>query len=140
MLFFSSPAAVSPRAAGMRRFLLTSGDTGHDEPFSATSCVVSTRSRKVISPSASDAGCGRGRMLSPPRKWSSAATGTLRSTQGIGVAGINRFVVAVKDFPDDSGMRLTKIWDWLRCWWCTRAGKQVLRWILRASQDLLTDR
>ena len=37
-------------------------------------------------------------MLSLPRKWSSAATGTLQSTQGIGVAGISRFVVAVKDF------------------------------------------
>ena len=58
----------------------------------------STRSRKVISASESDAGCGRGRMLSPSRKWSSAATGTLRSTQGIGVAGISRFEVAVIDF------------------------------------------
>ena len=27
-------AAVSPRAAGMRRLLLTSGDTGHDQTFS----------------------------------------------------------------------------------------------------------
>ena len=69
-----------------------------------TSCVVTTRSRKVISATEIDAGCGRGRMLSPPRKWSSAVTDTLRSTQGNGVAGISRFVVAVT-VPDDSGMR-----------------------------------
>ena len=38
-------------------------------------------------------------MLSPPRKWLSAATDMLRDSQGNGVAGINRFVVAVIDFP-----------------------------------------
>ena len=37
-------------------------------------------------------------MLSLTRKWLSAATGKLRNTQGIGVAGISRFVVAVIDF------------------------------------------
>ena len=37
-------------------------------------------------------------MLSPPRKWLSAATGKLRDTQGNGVAGISKFVAAVIDF------------------------------------------
>ena len=47
----------------------------------------------MISATEDDAGCGKGRMISPPRKWLSAATGTLRSTQDIGVAGISKFVV-----------------------------------------------
>ena len=41
-------------------------------------------------------------MLSPPLpQLVKCGYGTLRSTQGIGVAEISRFVVEVKDFLDD---------------------------------------
>ena len=76
--FSSRATAAVPPRAGMRRFHSDLW-TGHDQPFQtfcpafffqkcytrSTSCVVSTRSRKVISATEIDAGCGRGRMLSP---------------------------------------------------------------------------
>ena len=104
MLFLSSDCSSDTR----RWYAALLPDTGHDQPIPdflpcfqrcctrSTSCVVTTRSRKVNSATENDAGCGRGRMLSPlsPLQVVKCGYGTLRSTQGIGVAGISRFAVA----------------------------------------------
>ena len=109
MLFLSSHCSSVTTRCGMRRFLLTSGDAGHDQPFPdfllcffqmcctrSTSCVVSTRSRKVISASESDASCGRECVLSPASVkcghwYVSKHTGHRRGRD-------QQFVVAVQDF------------------------------------------
>ena len=103
MLFLSSDCSSDTR----RWYSALSPDTGHDQPYPdflpcfqrcctrSTSCVVTTRSRKVNRQRKKTQVAAEGECFHPSSpQVVKCGYGTLRSTQGIGVAGISRFAVA----------------------------------------------